>query len=97
MSKKKGLGKAVNDSLAVMEELLEVLKRFREIPLKKGLVSNSVDDDDLKKMHDKAIVDATALFVDVQNIEEKVRGIKTNRSSRFANAVVRRFLADQPQ
>lgn len=102
MAKKKGPGRDVNNSLESMEGLISALKDFGNMPLKKGLVSNKIDDADLQKMLDKAVVDAVSLLTQVGNIAEKVRGLKLNKSSRFSDretscrAVVAGFLSSKP-
>jgi len=102
MAKKKGPGRDVNKALEAMEGLMGALKTFGDMPLKNGLSSNKIDDEDLKKMVDKAVVDAVSLLTQVGNIAEKVRSLKLNKSSRFSDreasckAVVAGFLSGNP-
>jgi hypothetical protein len=97
MSKKKGLGDKVNKSLEKMKDLMSALKTFSEIPLKEGLPMNlePKDKEGIHKEINEAIVQATELYTKVEDLTHKIRGIKANRSSRFASQVVQRFLERQ--
>jgi hypothetical protein len=92
MPKQKGLGRDVNKSLEVMDNLTACLKEFAHMPLKKGLSSNRVADEQLIKMINKASEDAYILKNAVDDLKEKIRGVKINLNSRFANRVVQNFL-----
>ena len=98
MPKKRGLGRDINKSLEIMDNLLNSLRDFAHSPLKKGLVSNNVQDEDMQKMFNKASEQAFALINMVGDLEHKVKGLNINRSSRFASSdrVVQKFLASQP-
>jgi Txe/YoeB family toxin of Txe-Axe toxin-antitoxin module len=64
------------------------------MPLKKGLVSNKVSDDQLTKMVNEASEDAFSLINKVEDLKHKIKGVKTIHNSRFANKVVSMFLED---
>jgi hypothetical protein len=92
MPKKKGLGRDVNKSIEIMDELTGALKNFAHMPLKKGLVSSNVDDDQLVTMVNKASEEAFALINKVEDIKHKIKGVKTIHNSRFAKKIVGNFL-----
>jgi hypothetical protein len=94
MSKKKGLGREINKSMEIMDALVANLKDFAHMPLKDGLISNKVADEDgkLTKMINEASEDAFALLNKVKDLKHHVGGIKTSVNSRFARNVVARFL-----
>lgn len=92
MSKRKGLGRDVNKSLEIMDKLSGALKDFAHMPLKKGLVSSGVEDDQLSTMFNKASEEAFALINKVEDIKHKIKGVKMTHNSRFAKKVVTNFL-----
>lgn len=94
MPKKKGLGRDVNKSLEVMDTLVGNLREFAHMPLKEGLSSNKVADEDGKmaKMINEASEDAFALINKVKDLKAKITGISVGKNSRFARNVVNRFL-----
>ena len=94
MSKKKGLGKDINLSIKIMDELLVGLQKFHGMPLKKGLKSNKIDEDDISKVVNDALVKATALHTIVQDLRSDVAGVKPRASARFASQrVISNFLS----
>ena len=93
MSKKKGLGRDVNKSIEIMDKLSGALKDFAHMPLKKGLVSSGVDDEQLSTMFNKASEEAFSLINKVEDIKHKIKGVKTIHNSRFAKKVVTNFLS----
>jgi hypothetical protein len=94
MPKKKGLGRDVNKSLEVMDTLVGNLREFAHMPLKEGLSSNKVADEDGKmaKMINEASEDAFALINKVKDLKAKITGISIGKNSRFARNVITRFL-----
>jgi len=92
MSAKKGLGRDINKSLETMEELSSSLKAFAHMPLKKGLMSNKISDDDLVKKINDASEQAFALLNKVDDLRHRMSGVKPPKNSRFAHKVVERFL-----
>jgi len=95
MSKKKGLGRDVNNSLETIKDTLEALDDFVKMPLKEGLLSNNVDADEIHKAFNKTSEHAYALINMVKDLRTMIKGVKLNRSSRFASQVVQRFLSQQ--
>ena len=49
MPKKQGLGRDINKSLEIMDSTLSCLAEFSRMPLKKGLASNKIKDEDILK------------------------------------------------
>jgi hypothetical protein len=99
MSQKKGLGRDVNSSVEKMEKLLECLKIFHDIPIKRGIHDNKIQDeikDPLLKDLDKAQDIATSLHSIVENIIHQVKKIKpTETNNRFAcQRVIHKFLTE---
>lgn len=92
MSKKKGLGRDINKSLEIMEELLKSLKKFIAMPIKKGLSSNDINDKEINKTVNESLVDASSLINKIEDLEVIIKSIKPKGNSRFANKVVNRFL-----
>ena len=98
MSKKKGLGRDVNKSLEVMEDLLKGLSEFHKIPVKKGL-NGYLEEDEKKDFNDKvnkAKEMAFSLHMKVEDLKDEVKGLKpkSKGNSRFASQrVVSKFLA----
>jgi hypothetical protein len=99
MPKKKGLGRDVNKSLEIMDSLVANLRDFAHMPLKEGLASNKVadEDDKLTKMINEASEDAFSLINKVKDLKRKISGIKTSVNSRFARDVVAKFLEDSSE
>lgn len=95
MPKKKGPGRDVTNSVETMEETLEALKEFVKMPLKEGLISNKVDAEEIHKAFNKTSESAFALINMIKDLKTMVKGVKLNRSSRFASKVVQRFLQEQ--
>ena len=77
-----------------MDALTANLKEFAHMPLKEGLSSNKVADEDgkLTKMINEASENAFALLNQVKDLKQRIGGIKTSVNSRFARNVVARFL-----
>ena len=97
MAKHKGLGKDVDKSVEIMDNLNAALREFAHMPLKKGLSTvTGGDDEDLPKMINEASESAFALLNKVDDLKNRVKGINTYKSSRFATAVVEKFLKGQP-
>lgn len=95
MAKKQGLGAQVNKSIKVMEDLVECLGKFANIPIKKGLASIDKDErEDIKKMINESSEIAFSLKNKVDDLKEKVEELKPPKNSRFAHNVVARFLED---
>jgi len=92
MTAKKGLGRDITKSLEIMEELASNLKIFAHMPLKKGLVSNKISDDDLLKKINEASEEAFALLNKVDDLRHRMSGVKPPKNSRFARNVVSKFL-----
>ena len=95
MSKTKGLGKDLNKSLETMSDLLDCLGKFSKISIKKGLRSNKAADEKIVKLVNEAKEKALVLSNTVEDLEDSIKGIKTNKNSRFAMQVVRKFLQDE--
>jgi hypothetical protein len=94
MSKKKGLGRDIENSITIMDNLLPCLEKFHGMPLKRGLKSNNVEDDTLEKMVTKAMTDAFALSVLIGDIKSQVSGAKPKGNGRFASQrVISKFLS----
>lgn len=93
MPKKNGLGRDVTKALEIMDDVLDVLKKFSDMPLKRGLQSNKALNEDINKLINASREKATALINDIDDIKEAVKTIKTDGNSRFASQrVVERFL-----
>jgi hypothetical protein len=93
MPKKKGLGRDVEKCLQIMDDLESALKKFYEMPLKRGLQSNKALDDDINKLINTSREKATALMNDIDDIEKAIKSVKTDGNSRFASQrVVEKFL-----
>ena len=95
MPKKNGLGRDVSKSLEIMDSLVGCLRDFAHIPLKKGLASNKIHDDQITKNINKAFEEAIALINSVEDLKTQIRNVKMDRNSRFASNVVARFLNNQ--
>jgi len=96
MPKKKGLGAQVNKSITVMEDLIECLGKFANIPVKKGLTSIDKDErEEIKKMINETSEIAFSLKNKVDDLKDKVTDLKPKGNSRFARNVVARFLEDE--
>lgn len=94
MSKKKGLGREINKSLEVMDDLLKALKNFINMPIKKGLASNSIEDKDINKIVNESLVEASSLINKIEDLENTIKNIKPKSNSRFASRVVIRFIEE---
>ena len=92
MPKKKGLGREINKSVEVMDNLLSALKKFTDMPLKKGLVSNGLSDNQLGKVINESSIDAFSLINKVEDLKHLIKSLKPKDNSRFASIVVNRFL-----
>jgi dihydroorotate dehydrogenase len=92
MPKKKGLGANIEKSLSAMDDLLKALKKFTNMPIKKGLTENSIDEKDINKAVNDSMVEASSLINKIEDLQSVVKGIKPKGNSRFANRVVTRFL-----
>jgi hypothetical protein len=93
MSKKKGLGRDINTSIEMMEDLLGCLKKFHGIPLKRGLKSNKIHDDDLDKMVNKVMEEAFSLSIALGDLKDRVSGARPKANARFAcQRVISKFL-----
>jgi hypothetical protein len=92
---KKGLGRDIEKSLEVMEELEANLKEFAHMPIKKGLMSNKISDEDLVKKINEASEEAFGLLNKVQDLKHRMSGVRPPKNSRFAHKVVARFLESQ--
>lgn len=94
MSKRKGLGQSVNKSLEIMDSLMGVLSDFSKMPLKSGLHAVKVEDDKLIDEINDTAKKAHELKLMVEDLRSKVKGLKTNKNSRFASRVVQRFIEE---
>jgi len=95
MAKKQGLGAQVNKSIEVMQELIECLGKFANIPIKKGIASIEKDErEEIKKMINDTSEIAFSLKNKVEDLRDKVEDLKPKGDSRFARNVVARFLKD---
>lgn len=95
MAHKKSLGRNMTKSIEIMDELTKCLKEFAHAPLKEGLGSNNVPDDDLKdmtKLFNQASEEAISLRNKINDLHSMVKSVKTKKNSRFASRVVTRFL-----
>ena len=96
MPKKKGLGAQVNKSVQVMEDLIVCLKKFSDIPIKKGLGSIDKDErEDIKKMINETSELGLSLRNKVDDLKDKIEELQPKKNSRFARNVVARFLEDE--
>jgi len=99
MAKKQGLGRDINKSLEVMEDLMGPLSAFIDMPAKKGLISNKIDDKDLEKLLDETLVHAFELRGMVEKLKHAIQSAKAQDGSRFrskdaAQKVVEDFLSE---
>jgi len=92
MPKKKGLGRDVNKSIEVMDDLLDCLKKFHSLPIKRGLHSNGIVDEKFGKMVNEAKEKAFAVSIAVEDLIDQVKGAKPAANKRFACRVVSKFL-----
>jgi hypothetical protein len=93
MPKKKGLGRDVNKSIEVMEELMDCLKNFHSMPIKRGLHSNGIMDDKFGKIVNEAKEKAFAAGIAIEDLLEQIKGAKPASNKRFASQrVVSKFL-----
>lgn len=93
MPKSKGLGEEVTRSMETMKKLRDCLKSFLSMPLKNGLRRKKFLDDDMTKSINSAREKVTALDNEIESIMDAIRGIKTNKNSRFASRrVIQKFL-----
>jgi hypothetical protein len=95
MPRKKGLGRDIEKSIEIMESLMDSLKGFHKIPLKKGLHSNGVFEKDFGKEINDAKTKASELSNIIEDLKDRVRDLKPRdlNSSRFAEQrVVSKFL-----
>lgn len=92
MPKKKGLGRDVNKSVEVMDELLDCLGKFHTIPIKRGLQSSGMMDDKFSKAVNEAKEKAYALNIVIEDLLNQVKGAKPASNKRFASRVVSKFL-----
>jgi hypothetical protein len=96
MPKKKGLGRDINASVEIMDDLLGCLSKFHDMPLKRGLKSNKMYEDDVAKVVNDAMNKAFALRTIVEDLRNEVSGMKpkTDTSKRFASQrVISKFLS----
>ena len=94
MSKKKGLGRDIENSMGIMEELSECLDKFQSMKIHNGLKSNNIENPELEKKIEKALIDSSALNVLIGNIQRGISGAKTKGSQRFASRrVISQFLS----
>jgi len=94
MSKKKGLGKDINASIEVMDDLLLCLKKFHGVPLKRGLKSNNAYEDDMAKDVNTVMTKAFDLNILVEDLRNRIAGVKPKASARFASQrVIGKFLS----
>lgn len=91
MPKRKGLGREMAKSLEAIEELLKALKKFTNMPIKKGLSVNDIDDKDIIKNVNESLVESYSLINKIEDLETSMKNIKPKGNSRFANRVVDRF------
>jgi hypothetical protein len=94
MSKKKGLGRDIEKSMEVMDNLLGCLDEFHHMRLQNGLRSTNIDEGDLDKKIEKALIDSSALKVLVDSIQRQISGAKPKGNARFASQrVISKFLS----
>lgn len=93
MPKKKGLGRDVTKSIEVMEELMDCLKKFHSMPIKRGLQSSGIMDDKFIKVVNEAKEKAFASSIAIEDLLEQIKGAKPASNKRFAcDRVVSKFL-----
>ena len=94
MSKKRGLGRDINKSLEVIDNLAKSLREFHKIPVKKGLHSNRLNDPQINKLVNDALEKAFTLSIVVEDMRQQITGAKPPKAnSRFASQrVVQKFL-----
>ena len=94
MSKKKGLGQDINKSVDILNELLESLKKVHTIPLKRGLKSNKIVDEDIAKAVNTTMQKAFELSIMVEDLRNHVSGVKPKANARFSSVrVIDKFLS----
>lgn len=90
----KDLGKDINKSFKIIDDLLECLEKFHKVPLKQGLKSKKLIDEDLEKVIDTAKKDAFSLSIAIEQIKDRVIGAKPKGNARFASQrVIEKFLS----
>lgn len=93
MPKGKELGEEVTRSMETLRKLRDCLKSFLAIPLKNGLRRKGLLDADMIKSINMAREKVTALDNEVESIMDTIRGIKTDKNSRFASRrVIQKFI-----
>jgi hypothetical protein len=93
MPKKRGLGRDVTKSIEVMEELMDCLKKFHGLPIKRGLQSSGVMDEKFGKVVNDTKEKAFAASIAIEDLLEQVKGAKPASNKRFAcGRVVSKFL-----
>jgi uncharacterized protein Yka (UPF0111/DUF47 family) len=95
MPKKQGLGRDINNSLETMDSTLSCLAEFSRMPLKRGLVSNKIKDEDLLKEVNKTAETAFTLMNMIEDLKGKISSVKVGGNSRFAKQVIARFLSGE--
>lgn len=94
MSKKKGLGRDINTSLEVINDLMQCLNKFQDIKLKQGLKSNKVDDESIVKDINAAMEKASALKNIIEDLKNSISRVKPKSNARFASQrVISKFLS----
>jgi hypothetical protein len=76
----------------MMDELSDALKKFRDIPLKKGLDSSKTDDKEILKQTNTILEEVSSLLEKLIDLKSSVKKVKPKGNSRFAHKVVARFL-----
>jgi hypothetical protein len=93
MPKKRGLGRDVNKSIEVMDDLLDCLKKFHSAPIKRGLHSNGILDDKFGRTVNETKEKAYSLSIVLEDLCDQVKGAKPASNKRFAcNRIVSKFL-----
>lgn len=93
MPKKKGLGRDIEKSMEVMEDLMDCLGKFHSIPVKKGLKTNGIIDDKYGKSVNDAKEKASALHGIVEDLLDQVKRAKPEANKRFAcQRIISKFL-----
>lgn len=96
MPKKKGLGRDIDKSIEIMSILIDDLRKFTQMPLKKGLSADldKKERDEILKMTNDASEVAVSLSNKIDDLKDRVKILKPKGNSRFAHAVITRFLTN---
>ena len=91
MSKNNGVD--IDKSVSSMQDLLKALKKFHNVPVKRGLKNKGALDDKIIKHINEAKQKATELTILIEGLMNPVSDVKPNENGRFAcKRVVANFL-----